>query len=49
VKITTHSLNPDPETLERIEKAAQVLVSRHGFCPRCATKAISHVGGLLNR
>ncbi len=49
VKITTHSLNPDPKTLERIEKAAQVLVSRHGFCPRCATKAISHVGGLLNR
>ncbi len=49
VKITTHSLNPDPKTLERIEKAAEVLATRHGFCPRCATKSISHVGGLLNR
>ncbi len=49
VKITTHSLNPDPKTLQRIEDAAQVMVDRHGFCPRCATKAIAHVGGLLNR
>ncbi|OLZ09754.1 protein prkA [Sulfobacillus thermosulfidooxidans] len=49
VKITTQSLNPDPKTLQRIEQAAQNLVAHHGFCPRCATKAIHHVGGLLNR
>lgn len=49
VKITTQSLSPDVKTLQRIEKAAEVLVAHHGFCPRCATKAISHVGGLLNR
>ncbi|WP_369825284.1 protein prkA [Sulfobacillus sp. hq2] len=49
VKITTQSLNPDPKTLERVEQAAEVLVASGQFCPRCAAKAIHHVGGLLNR
>ncbi len=49
VKITTQSLSPDPKTLDRVEQAAEVLVASGQFCPRCAAKAIHHVGGLLNR
>lgn len=49
VKVTTQSPIPDRRVLERIEQAAMQLVSRHGYCERCASKAIHHVGGLLNR
>ncbi len=49
VKITTMTPVPDRVTLERIEQAAVGLVARKKYCPRCATRAIRHVGGLLNR
>lgn len=49
VKITTLTPVPDRATLERIERAAVILVASHRYCPRCAARAIRHVGGLLNR
>ncbi len=49
VKITTESVSPDAATLGRIEAAASVLVAGGQFCPRCAARAIHHVGGVLNR
>ncbi len=49
VKITTQGPVPDRRTLERIEAAAEAMVSNSGYCPRCASKAIHHVGSLLNR
>lgn len=49
VKITTESPVPDRRTLERIEAAVDSLVATGRYCPRCASKAIRHVGGLLHR
>lgn len=49
VKITTMTPVPDRATLERIERAAVLLVASHRYCPRCAARAIRHMGGLLNR
>ncbi len=49
VKITTMAPVPDRTTLERIERAAIGLVSSGAYCPRCAARAVRHVGGLLNR
>ncbi len=49
VKITTKAPIPDRRTLEKIERAAEALVATGRYCPRCASKAIHHVGGLLNR
>lgn len=49
VKITTESPMPDRRTLERIEAAVQALVASGQYCPRCASKAIRHVGGLMHR
>lgn len=49
VKITTMTPIPDRSTLEHIERAAVRLVASGAYCPRCAARAIRHVGGLLNR
>ncbi len=49
VKITTQSPVPDRRTLEKIEAAVNSLVATGRYCPRCASKAIRHVGGLLHR
>ncbi len=49
VKITTQGPIPDRRTLEKIERAAASLVATGRYCPRCASKAIHHVGSLLNR
>ncbi|MCY0878015.1 MAG: protein prkA [Firmicutes bacterium] len=49
VKITTVTPTPDRRILEKIERAATQLVATGRYCPTCATQAIRHVGGLLNR
>lgn len=49
VKITTQSPIPDRRTLGQIERAVETLVQSGRYCPRCASKAIHHVGSLLNR
>ncbi|AEJ39310.1 putative serine protein kinase, PrkA [Sulfobacillus acidophilus TPY] len=49
VKITTEAPAPDRQLLERIEKAAERMVAGGRYCPRCASRAIHHVGSLLNR
>ncbi|NMP24573.1 protein prkA [Sulfobacillus harzensis] len=49
VKITTQGPVPDRRTLEKIEAAVASMVASGGYCPRCASKAIHHVGSLLNR
>lgn len=49
VKITTHAVVPDRQTLEKIERAVESLVATGRYCPRCAAKAVRHVGELLNR
>lgn len=49
VKITTKAPIPDRRTLARIEQAVERLVSSGPYCSRCASQAVHHVGGLLNR
>lgn len=49
VKITTEAPIPDRRTVEKIDAAVQTLASSGRYCPRCAAKAIRHVGGLLHR
>ncbi|MCL6562915.1 MAG: protein prkA [Firmicutes bacterium] len=49
VKITTQSLYPDPGTLAHIERAVAALTASGRYCGRCASRAIYHIGGLLNR
>lgn len=49
VKITTESPVPDRRTLARIEEAVSAMVATGHYCPRCASKAVHHVGSLLNR
>lgn len=49
IKITTKTPVPDTKTLARIEQAVGRMVETGNWCPECAARAISHVGGLLNR
>lgn len=49
IKITAGAAGADPVMLRRIEQAAERLVATGTYCPRCAARAIRHVGELLNR
>jgi serine protein kinase len=49
VKLTTTSLNVDPEQKRRINDVVDRLVSQHGYCHACAGELLRYVGSLLNR
>ncbi|MBX5466322.1 MAG: protein prkA [Firmicutes bacterium] len=49
VKITAQTAYPDPATLADIERAVAAMTAEGPYCPKCAARAVSHIGELLNR
>lgn len=49
VKITTSTVNPDPDQLRKQNQAIDQLISEHGYCPHCAHELLRYVGSLMNQ
>lgn len=49
IKISSSSVNPDPELKKKQDQAIESLIDEHGYCPHCANELLKYVGQLINQ